>query len=86
MTIKGKPYPEPYLLGCQNLNIPPEQCVVIEEASLGIQAAKAANIFCIVICSTLKSSFLHEADQIIKLFGYIWYIGMYGDVLKFTEM
>ena len=43
MTVKGKPIPEPYLLGCKNLNLSPEQCIVIENAPLGIQAAKATN-------------------------------------------
>ena len=85
MTTKGKPYPEPYLLGCHNLNIPPKQCIVIENAPLGIQAAKAANIFCIAICSTLKSSFLQEADQIIKSFDQLCDLDLIGDFLEYSH-
>ena len=66
MTTKGKPSADPYLMGSASLSIPPEQCIVVENAPLGIQAAKAANAYCIDICSTLKSSFLQEADEIMK--------------------
>ena len=65
MTAKGKPSPEPYLMGCLNLNLSPEKCIVIENAPLGIQAAKAANTYCIAICSTLDAIYLKEADRII---------------------
>ena len=41
---------------------------MVENAPLGIQAAKAANTYCIAICSTLKSSFLQEADAIVDSF------------------
>ena len=82
MTTKGKPFPEPYLLGCHYLNLPPEKCIVIENAPLGIQAAKAANIFCIAICSTLKRSFLHEADQIIKSFDQLCDLDVISDFLE----
>ena len=68
MTTKGKPFPDPYLVGCESLGIAPEQCIVIENAPLGIQAAKAANTYCIAICSTLESSYLHETDVVVDSF------------------
>ena len=68
MTDKGKPFPDPYLKGCGALGISPEQCIVIENAPLGIQSAIAANAYCIAICSTLKSSFLQAADEIVDSF------------------
>jgi len=37
---KGKPDPETFLLGAQNLGVDPADCVVFEDAVAGIQAAK----------------------------------------------
>ena len=68
IVTKGKPSPEPYLFGCKSLRIRPEECIVIENAPLGIKAAKACNAYCIAISSTLHESFLQEADLIIKSF------------------
>ena len=41
---------------------------MVENAPLGIQAAKAANTYCIAISSTLKSSFLEEVDAVVDSF------------------
>ncbi len=68
MTPQGKPFPDPYLIGSDALGVAPEQCIVVENAPLGIQAAKAANTYCIAICSTLESSYLHEADVVVDSF------------------
>lgn len=46
---KGKPHPEPYLQGMEKANCTPEECIVIENAPLGIQAGKAAGCFTIGI-------------------------------------
>ena len=35
----GKPHPEPYLKGAERLGFEPEECLVIEDAPAGIQAA-----------------------------------------------
>jgi beta-phosphoglucomutase-like phosphatase (HAD superfamily) len=45
----GKPNPEPYLMGMQKGNLRPEECIVVENAPLGVQAAKAAGIFTIAV-------------------------------------
>lgn len=82
MTTKGKPFPEPYLLGCQNLNLPPEQCIVIENAPLGIQSAKTANTYCVAICSTLERSLLHEANAIIESFEQLSHLEVIKILLK----
>lgn len=63
---KGKPNPEPYLLAAKLLNINPENCIVIEDAPAGIEAAHAANIDVIAVASTHQTSDLNKADYIIK--------------------
>lgn len=67
-SINGKPHPEPYLTAAEKLGILPKECVVVENAPLGIKSAKRAGMYCIAICSTLDKSFLSEADEIIEKF------------------
>jgi beta-phosphoglucomutase len=61
-----KPHPEPYLTAAQKLNVPPNECLVIENAPLGIRAAKLAEMFCVAVKTTIKDeSYLKEADLIV---------------------
>lgn len=45
----GKPDPEPYLMGMQKGELDPDECIVVENAPLGVRAAKAAGIFTIAV-------------------------------------
>ncbi len=44
---QGKPYPEPYLMGLKKAGVSAGEAVVVENAPLGIQAARAAGVFTI---------------------------------------
>lgn len=46
-TRYGKPNPEPYLKGAQKAECKPGQCLVIENAPLGVQAGHSAGCFTI---------------------------------------
>lgn len=46
---KGKPDPEPYLMGLQKCGVSAGEAVVVENAPMGVQAAKAAGIFTIAV-------------------------------------
>lgn len=46
---RGKPDPEPYLMGLQKGELHPDECIVVENAPLGVRAAKAAGIFTIAV-------------------------------------
>jgi beta-phosphoglucomutase-like phosphatase (HAD superfamily) len=46
---RGKPDPEPYLMGLQKGGLRPEECIVVENAPLGVRAAKAAGIFTVAV-------------------------------------
>ena len=46
---KGKPDPEPYLMGLQKCGVSASEAVVVENAPMGVQAAKAAGIFTIAV-------------------------------------
>ena len=60
-----KPHPEGYLKAAQQLGIAPEDCVVIEDAPVGIQAAKAAGMRSIAVATTYAASEL-SADWCIS--------------------
>ncbi len=62
---KSKPNPEVFLKGAQELNIPPGQCVVFEDAESGIEAAKNAGMKTIGVG---KPENLPKADMVIPGF------------------
>ncbi len=46
---RGKPDPQVFQLSTQRLGIPPRQCIVIEDAPAGVQAAKAAGAYAVAV-------------------------------------
>lgn len=62
----AKPNPEPFLKAKEKLGVNANECVVIENAPLGIDAAKNAQMICIAIETTLGKSYLQRADFIIN--------------------
>jgi sugar-phosphatase len=62
---EGKPHPEPYLLGARLLGRQAADCLVIEDAPAGIEAAHAAGMKAIGLTSTFSASELH-ADSVIE--------------------
>ncbi len=64
---RNKPDPEPFLRAAEKLNIPPPDCLVIENAPKGIQAAKEAGMYCIALKTTIKDPIiLQRADLIVN--------------------
>lgn len=61
----GKPKPDPFISVSKQLRRASTECLVIENAPLGIQAAKAAGMLCVAITTTLDKKFLTGADFII---------------------
>lgn len=61
---RGKPYPEGYKKGIQELGLPPDAVVAIEDSPAGVRAAKAAGLRCIGITETVGAEALQEADYI----------------------
>jgi HAD superfamily hydrolase (TIGR01509 family) len=61
-----KPSPEIYLTAAEKLNIPPSRCLVIEDAVNGVQAAKAAGMYCMALTTSFDAKLLHAADIICK--------------------
>ncbi|EKD51226.1 MAG: glycoprotease family protein/hydrolase, beta-phosphoglucomutase family [uncultured bacterium] len=65
---RGKPAPDVFLLAAQKMGVAPQFCVVIEDAVMGIKAAKTAGMQCVAITTTTTREHLHEADMIVDSF------------------
>ena len=65
-VIRGKPDPQVFLTAAERLGITPQACVVIEDAPVGIKAAKHAGATCIALVSKGHTrGELQEADRIV---------------------
>ena len=62
---QGKPSPEGYMRAAHELKVAPAECLVIENAPLGIESAKNAGMTCIGVCSTLSCNHLRGADEVV---------------------
>ena len=51
-VVSGKPDPACYVLGAQRLGVPVQDCLVFEDAAVGIRAAEAAGADVMVVTST----------------------------------
>lgn len=79
-VARGKPHPDPYLVGAQRLGFAPEDCVVFEDAPAGAEAAIAAGVGLVVGVSALALE--TEADIVVRdLTG----ITFDGDVLVIPD-
>lgn len=63
----GKPAPDCYRLVCERLGSPPERCVAIEDAPLGVAAAKAAGLHCLAVpnAHTAHLDGFQDADAVL---------------------
>ena len=61
----GKPAPDPYLLAAERLGVDPARCLVVEDAPLGLQAAKAAGCATLAVVTTTAREKLH-ADAVVS--------------------
>jgi|Deesub1362B_J571_1020462.scaffolds.fasta_scaffold00003_645 beta-phosphoglucomutase family hydrolase len=62
---RGKPDPEIFLLAAKRLGLKPHECLVIEDAASGIQAAKRAGMKCIAVIND-KSMMDINADMVVS--------------------
>jgi beta-phosphoglucomutase family hydrolase len=65
---RGKPDPEIYLLAASRLGMPPEKCIVIEDALLGVQAGLNAGMKVIGVTTTHTPEELSNTHHIIRDF------------------
>lgn len=68
---KTKPNPEIFLKAANKLNVSPEECIVIEDSSAGVEAAYKGNM------TPLHVVDLKEADEKIKRYSYKSFNNLY---------
>ena len=62
---RGKPDPAIYLTCSARLGVPPARCVVIEDAPVGVAAARAAGMRCVALVGTTSATALWDADLVV---------------------
>jgi beta-phosphoglucomutase family hydrolase len=62
--LPSKPDPHLFLLAAQRLRVQPEECLVIEDAVVGVSAAKSAGMTCLAVATTNHTEALHAADLV----------------------
>jgi beta-phosphoglucomutase len=65
-VAQAKPFPDPYLTAARQLGLRPEECIVVENAPLGIEAARNAGMPCVAIETTLGKEYLASADYVLQ--------------------
>jgi beta-phosphoglucomutase family hydrolase len=60
-VTKGKPDPEVFLTAAKRLGVPPERCLVFEDAIAGVIAAKRGGMKCVAVMTTNPRDALLEA-------------------------
>lgn len=63
-VTKKKPNPEGFLKAAEKLGVKPEECLVVEDAINGVQAAKAANMKCLAVTTSFTPADLAQADWV----------------------
>lgn len=67
-TIPGKPAPDIFLIAADKIGLKPEECIVIEDAIAGIEAAKSAGIAKIIAIASLEpDEFYQNMNGVSKI-------------------
>jgi beta-phosphoglucomutase family hydrolase len=61
----GKPHPDTFLKAAEKLSLPPNRCIVVEDAVQGVEAGKAAEMAVVAVTTTRKPNVLQLADLIV---------------------
>jgi len=62
----GKPSPDIFLLAAQKLHMPPADCLVIEDAHVGLEAARRAGMATLAVATTNPLADLQYADAAVE--------------------
>ena len=65
-VTRGKPNPEGFLLAAKRLGVMPAECVVIEDAPAGVEAAKRGGMRCVGVCRDRPREALAKADLVVE--------------------
>jgi len=61
----GKPAPDPFLKVAEMLNVDRSDCLVVENAPMGVEAANRAGMFCVGVPTYVSKKSIINADKIV---------------------
>jgi beta-phosphoglucomutase len=64
---QGKPHPDVFLKAAEKLGVEPKDCIVFEDAPMGVEAARRAGMRAVVITTTLPAEAFREFDNVVKI-------------------
>ena len=70
-VARGKPHPDIFLLAAERMGENPHDCVVFEDALLGVEAAKAAGMKCVGVDRYQNPQRLSRAEIVVEDLGEI---------------
>ena len=65
--LRGKPHPDIFLEAARRLGIAPADCIVFEDAPLGVEAARRAGMKAVALTTTLAAGHFAEFDNLIAI-------------------
>jgi len=81
-VARGKPEPDGFLLAAQRCGADPKDCIVFEDAPLGVEAARRAGMRCVVLTTTLPAEAFASFDNVIHIatdFSQLTTLELFGD-------
>ncbi len=68
-SLPAKPAPTVFFEAAQRIDVPPERCVVVEDAVAGVEGARRAGMKCIAVTTTNPAKALQNADIVVDRLG-----------------
>lgn len=67
MVTNAKPDPEIYQLAVSKLGLAPQECIVFEDAPMGIEAARVAGVKCVALATSAPRSALEKTPGVVRI-------------------
>jgi beta-phosphoglucomutase len=64
---RGKPHPDVFLKAAERLGVDPADCIVFEDAPMGVEAARRAGMRAVVITTTLPKEAFADYENVIRV-------------------
>ncbi len=65
-ALPSKPDPAVFLQAAKRVDVTPPSCIVMEDATAGVEAARRAGMRCVAVASTNPVEALHAADLVVE--------------------